>query len=303
MENVKISKVCGLCAGCKNAISKTVDATKSHKKVCIFKEIVHNPNVNKFLSGLGVEIIDTLDNVSSNDFVVIRAHGEPPETYEYLKTHSIPFVDCTCVNVENIHKDVNKHSLSGYTIIIIGKYGKSSGKAHPEMAGTIGWCNTPPILIEDHDDISKISDSQSTKFYLVCQTTFNESKADKFIEEISQICKDKNAELVINKSICNAQKSINKFSVELAKESDLMIVVGGKNSSNSIELFNNLKQYKPAIFIEDISTWFEELENIGYKFTKNTKVGLTAGASTQKEELLLLKELIENKQMELSHEN
>ena len=82
-----------------------------------------------------------------------------------------------------------------------------------------------------------------------------------------------------------------------------MIVVGGKNSSNSLELFNNVKQYKPSIFIEDINDWLNELNTIGFELKSNTKVGLTAGASTPKEELSQLKALIFNKQMELKNEN
>lgn len=299
MENVKISKVCGLCAGCKNAVSTTQKATETQDNVVLFKEIVHNPNVNKSLTNLGVKIVESLEKTTKASFVVLRAHGEPPETYEYLRNHNINYVDCTCINVENIHKAVKKYSSEGFSVVVIGKYGKTSGKSHPEITGTIGWCETAPILIEDYDDLTKLDKVANTKLYLVCQTTFNETKADKLIESIQQYCIDKNIELVVNKSICGAQKNINKFSVELAKESDLMIVVGGKNSSNSLELYNNVKQYTPSIFIEDISTWFDEIQNINFNFTKDTKVGLTAGASTQKEELDTLKELIIKKQLEL----
>ena len=138
---------------------------------------------------------------------------------------------------------------------------------------------------------------------LEVQTTFNEEKADKIIEQISTICKANNNELIINKSICSAQKNINLYSVKLAEVCDIIIVVGGKNSSNSIELFNNVKNYTNAIFIEEIGDWFSEITANGFEFNKNTKVGLTAGASTPKEELYELKTLIENKQMELQNEN
>ena len=109
------------------------------------------------------------------------------------------------------------------------------------------------------------------------------------IEKIEDICKQNNCELVINKSICSAQTSINKFSVELAKECDLMIVLGGKNSSNTTELYNNVKNYTPTIFIENINLVTEELANNNLSLTKNTKIGLTAGASTSKDEIEQLK--------------
>lgn len=299
MEKVKIAEVCGLCAGCQNAIRTAEQKITTSEQVVLFKEIVHNPHVNDYLINLGIKTIDNLNELSPDYHVILRAHGEPIETYDYLNSNGISFSDCTCVNVKKIHELVSNYSNMGYTIIIIGKYGKTNGKPHPETTGTIGWCKTQPILIEDVFDIEKIENSHANKFYLVCQTTFNEALADEIINQTTNLCRNKNKEIVVNKSICGAQKRINEFSVNLAKNSDLMIVVGGKNSSNTKELYNNVKQYSPSIFIEDISSWQSAIEEIGFKLTKDTKVGLTAGASTQKEELFELKELIIKKQMEL----
>lgn len=297
MENIFISKVCGLCAGCKFAID-TAEAQAKQGKVALFKEIVHNKNANQKLINLGIRTIDDLQSVCPDECVILRAHGEPPETYEFLKSNNINFVDCTCKNVTKIHDLVKQFSDDGYKIAIIGKYGKHTGKMHPEIAGTIGWCKDP-ILIEDEEDLKKIENLKNEKIYLVCQTTFNEAKADKLISNIQSICNQKNLELVINKSICGAQKAINISSVQLAKECDIMIVVGGKNSSNSIELFNNVKNYTNTIFIEDINDWFSELEKNNFKFNKNTKIGITAGASTLKEDLTRLKKLIIKKEQNL----
>ena len=301
MENIVISKVCGICAGCNNAITTAKQKFADGNKVVLYKEIVHNPHVNGSFEKMGIEIIDDLSKATPDTHVIIRAHGEPPETYNYLNENNISYSNCTCINVTKIHEAVKKYSEDGYEIILISKYGKNNGKMHPETFGTIGWCKNPPILIEDIEDVSKINSSQSQKFYVVCQTTFNESYADEIIAKIQKVCEGK--ELIVNKSICSAQKTINKYSVELANNVDVMIVVGGKNSSNTKELFNNVKQYKPAIFIEEIDDWFEALKSIGFGFGFDTKVGLTAGASTPKEELFELKQLIENKQKELKNEN
>ena len=124
--------------------------------------------------------------------------------------------------------------------------------------------------------------------------TFNLKKADKLIEKIKAITKENNNQLVVNKSICNAQKQINISSAELAKNSDVMIVVGGKNSSNSIELFNNVSSICPSIFIEDINNWKTAIEQANIKLSTDTRIGITAGASTNKEELFELKQKIEN---------
>jgi 4-hydroxy-3-methylbut-2-enyl diphosphate reductase len=249
MENVNISKVCGLCAGCKRAITVAENELKSGKKVTIFKEIVHNKNVNNALTNMGAKFEDELENLKDSEMVIIRAHGEPPETYDFFKSNNIEFKDCTCPRVEKIHEQVNKFSNDGYTIVLLGKFHKTM---HPEVFGTIGWANGKEILIEDESDLFKLENLKNKKFYLVCQTTFNIKKADELILGIETIAKSNNCEIVINKSICDAQKMINISSADLAKKSDIMIVVGGKNSSNSIELFKNMQSICPSIFIENI---------------------------------------------------
>lgn len=292
-ENVKISKVCGLCAGCKFAIDTAQKQLDGGNKVTLFKEIVHNKNVNSMLESQGVVFEDNIENLPSDGVVILRAHGEPKQTYNTLTKNKINYIDCTCINVKKIHEKVQEYSSNGYAVAIIGKYGKKTGVMHPEILGTVGWCESEPILIEDLDDLAKIENTSASKLYVVCQTTFNMEKADELIDMIQDICKNKNIELVVNKSICMAQKQINVFSAELAKECDLMIVVGGKNSSNTTELFNNLKTITKSIFVENINDVKSILESEGITLSKDIRIGLTAGASTMKSELEQLKTTLE----------
>ena len=291
MENIKISQVCGLCAGCTRAIDTAVKEVESGKKVTIFKEIVHNKNVNSYLESIGAKCEESIENLTSDSVVIIRAHGEPPETFEHLKNKGIDFRDCTCLNVSKIHELVKEYSEKGYAVIILGKHKKA---LHPEVFGTIGWAKTDVVLIESSEDVEKLKELKNDKFYLVCQTTFNMKKADELISEIQDVLKANNTDLVVNKSLCLAQKTINEFSAKLATEIDVMIVVGGSNSSNSIELFKNVSSICPCIFIEDIYSYKDALKDAGLEITSQTRVGITAGASTRKEELVELKKLIEN---------
>lgn len=300
MENIKISETCGLCAGCKRAVDKTLEHVQNGESVTLFKEIVHNKNVNNFLSGKGVIFVDEIEKLTNSGIVILRAHGEPKSTFDFLNAHNISYDDCTCPNVKNIHKQVESFNANGFKIIIIGKYGKHSGKPHPEIVGTIGWCKNEPILIEDIEDVKKLEDVSEKDFYLVCQTTFNAILVEDIISKVSKVLKNKN--LIINKSICYAQRKINSDSAKLAHESDLMIVVGGKNSSNSLELYKNLKSITNCIFIENINDWKSACDENNIKITTNTKIGLTAGASTFRNELEDLKNLI-NKYLEKSHEH
>lgn len=292
MDNIKIAKICGLCGGCKSAINTALSAKQKHKNLTIYKEIVHNKTVNNLLKEQGINITDNLTTIDNDTTVVLRAHGEPLQTYAYLKNNNINFIDCTCNNVAQIHNQVLKFSTMGYTILLIGKHGEDRANMHPEVVGTIGWSYSPVLIIENEADLPLVSASQATNFYLACQTTFNQNKADQLITKINEICKGKNAELIVDKTICNAQQQINKSSIELAQECDIVLVVGGKNSSNTQELYKNLLSHTNAIFIEDISTWKQELDKRLIALTPELKIGITAGASTLKEELFELKNSI-----------
>ena len=291
MDNIKISQVCGLCAGCHYAINTTIDELNKGNSVTIFKEIVHNKNVNNYLSSLGAKCVDSFENLSKDDIIIIRAHGEPPETYNLLDLEGFKYKDCTCHNVKAIHNLVKEHCDNGYKVIIIGKYKKA---IHPEVLGTMGWAKNKAILIESEEDIDKLNEFKNDKFYLACQTTFNMEKADMLIDKIKTITTLNNCELIVNKSICSAQKIINEYSKNLAKESDIMIVIGGAKSSNSLELYNNVNKVCPSIFIEDIHSYKLALQQQNLEITPSTKVGITAGASTMKSELNELKKLIED---------
>lgn len=279
-----ISDICGLCAGCSYAVNTAIKTAKENKNVVLFKEIVHNKNVNKMLQNKGIKIVDNLNNLERNSTVVLRAHGEPKNTYEFLTKNKINCVDCTCFNVKKIHEKVEEYSRNGYKIIIIGKHGDYKN-IHPEVVGTIGWCYKEPTIIEKEEDLINFTPQNSEKYYLVCQTTFNVEKAEYLIDKIEKKCKNACSELIINKSLCLAQKNINKRSVELAKIVDFIIVVGGKNSSNSLELFNNVKNYTNAIFIEDWAELKNQIDENKLMFKDVFKLGLTAGASTPMEEL------------------
>lgn len=282
---VQISKICGLCYGSNNAINKTRETLEKEKNVVIYKEILHNQNVIKELVNNGVILKNDINEINPNDFVIIRTHGEPYCTFSYFKRKNIRYLDCTCPNVKTINYLVKEKDESGYKIIIIGK------RNHPEVIGTSGWC-TSPILIENKDDLKTLNLSLE-KYYLVVQTTFSKDKAELLIKKIKHIMDKSNKIFEYRNTICNAQKNINLASIDLAKNVDIVIVLGGKNSSNSKELFANVSAIKEAYFIENPYESLELIEN--KKIIKGKRIGITAGASTLKEDILKTKELIENK--------
>lgn len=287
---IYIAEKCGLCAGCTRAINKVKERLDQGKKVAIFKEIVHNKNVNLFLEDLGAELVNDIGDIPQDSIAIIRGHGEPPSTYEYFERNNIEYDDCTCPNVTNIHKCVEEYSAKGYIIVILGKFHKAM---HPEIEGTIGWIKTKYYLVETQEDIYPLQQLNNQKVLIVCQTTFNMTKAKLLIDEIKEVLENKNCEVVVNESLCSAQKEINTSSKTLAESVDIMIVVGGKNSSNSQELYKHMASIRPSIFIENIVNYSIALQEADITLTQNTKIGITAGASTLKQELVDLKALIE----------
>lgn len=288
-SKVYISSICGLCSGATSAINKTKELLKSTNNVVLYKELLHNSTVIKNLENNGAIVKNNLKDIKKDEYVVIRGHGEAPETFEYLNKNEIKYLDCTCPNVKAIQLLVKEKDNIGYKIIIIGKHGNYKETMHPEVYATSKWCNNP-IIIENEDDIKNI-DLSYGKYYLVSQTTFNKDKASEYINIINKIMIKNNKIFECKNTICNAQKAINESSIKLANDVDIMIVIGGRNSSNSKELYKSLLKVKQTLFIEkpkDIIYFIRS--NI---LDKNQKIGITAGASTMKEDILKLKEIIE----------
>jgi 4-hydroxy-3-methylbut-2-enyl diphosphate reductase len=288
---IYISDICGLCYGASNAISHARNSLKEKSNVVLYKEILHNQNVINELKTNGATIKNALSEISPSDYVIVRAHGEPHSTFKYFEENKISYLDCTCPNVKAINFLVKDKDSLGYKIIIIGKHGFDGKPMHPEVLATSGWCSNP-ILIEDESEIQNINLTHD-KYYLVIQTTFSKDKAISFVDKIKNIMKLNNKVFEYRNTICNAQKNINKAAEELANNVDAMIVIGGKNSSNSKELFNNVSSIKKSYFIENPSNVFELVN----EFRKNNfkKIGITAGASTMKEDILEVKRILESK--------
>ena len=289
--NVEISKVCCLCYGASRALDNTINACRTNKNVTLFKQLLHNKRTVENLTKLGVVQKDNLEDLNKNDFVILRAHGEPISTYKYLDKNEIKYLDCTCPNVLAINKLVQIKSKQGYKIILVGKYGYKTHIMHPEVCGTAGWCNDAPIFIEEIEEVDSLN-MNFDKYFLVVQTTFARDKALKIIEKIKVKMKESNKDFEYRDTTCNAQRLINEESKNLAKRVDYMIVIGGKNSSNTKELYNNVSNFTRAFFAENIDEVRDILSN--NKIINGSKIGLTGGASTTKEELFEIRDFMLN---------
>ena len=281
-----VGKTAGFCYGVKNAVDKATEELQKSKNVCCLGEIVHNGKVVKELENKGMAFIDNLNENADGNKTIIRAHGIPKEIYEEAEQRAIPLVDLTCPKVLKIHKIVSEYAGRGYYIFLVGN------KVHPETLGTASFCGTSSYIIEQEDDIERAVDalqlSKKDNLLVVVQTTFSMEKFDKYIDAIKSKIDGKINIEVIN-TICNATKVRQEETAELSKKVDYMVIVGGKNSSNTKKLYEiSCKNCKKVICIEDCT----ELDIQDFKDVK--LVGIMAGASTPQNSVDEVVELLKN---------
>ena len=263
-----LGKYSGFCNGVKYTVTEANERLDENKTIYSLGDIVHNEVVINELKNKGLIVKNEIDEIPNNSKLIIRAHGEKLETFEKAKNKNIEIIDLTCGKVKLIHnKILNKKN--DYYVIIIGK------KNHPETIAHKTYSNNS-YIIEDITDINKafneFKKSSLNKVYIVAQTTFNEDLFNKLVDEIKNVFK---VEIVVDKTICNATINRQEETKEIASKVDKMIIIGGKNSSNTKELEIVANNYCNNVYL--IQT-VNDLYSI--KFNKKDIVGITAGAST-----------------------
>jgi len=265
----------GFCAGVHFAV-KTANEQQAFisddQKVYLYGDIVNNDYVIRDFREKGFEKIDDIEMILPNSIVIIRAHGVAKHIYEKLLLKNVIIKDCTCKKVLKIHEIAEQKSKNGYKIIIVGK------KGHPEVDGTFGWClNNSVSVAEKLSDLDTIDLSE--KLCVVAQTTCKR----RLWEQITQKILEKNPNAEIENTLCETTGLREQKAEEISKTVDLMIVIGGKNSSNSQELFDICKSScKNTFFIESL----EELDkdNAAKKAVAAAKnIGVAGSASTSDE--------------------
>ena len=269
-----IGKSSGFCAGVRNAITKTEQELKQNKQqIDCLGELVHNRQVIEKLEKEGLHLINNIEEAQNK--VIIRAHGIAKEIYEIAKQNKIELIDLTCPKVLKIHEIIEEYSKKGYYTILIGI------KEHPEVIGSISFAGKNSSLITEKEEIEQvikqIENIQIEKILIIAQTTFNLKK----FEEISQEIKQKlgNEYIIeIKNTICHATKIRQEETNEISQKVDYMIIVGGKNSSNTKKLYDiSIKNCKNVECVETV----KELDINTLK--KFNKIGIMAGASTPNE--------------------
>ena len=265
---VRLAKSAGFCFGVKRAVEQVYTHAGNGGKIFTYGPIIHNEEVVRDLEEKGVCVIeeDSLDTIQEGT-VIIRSHGVEKAVCDRIQALGLECVDATCPFVKRIHMVVEKESAAGKQIVIIGS------ATHPEVVGIMGWSATPAIVIETEEEADVFELSEPKDICVVSQTTFNYIKFNKIVEKLSK--KDYNISVV--NTICNATEERQTEAREIAREADVMIVIGGKHSSNTRKLYEICaRECEHTYFIQTLADLkLEELPNKSVGL-----VGITAGAST-----------------------
>lgn len=267
-KEIILAQSSGFCFGVKRAVEMVAKYyyTKG-VKVSTLGPLIHNNDVIAHFKAHNIEDIDLtqIDELGANDVIVLRSHGVTPDVIAKIKETGAKVVDATCPYVSTIHKKVREYHSLGYQIIIVGN------KDHPEVIGINGWCDKSAIIVRDSNDLDDIPLEQ--KVCIVAQTTEKLDNFEQVVTAVSKRC----AKVEAFNTICSATKERQQSAVEVSRQVDLMIVIGGKHSSNTKKLFEiSRENCGRTIFIENSA----ELDERVFLDDAVKKIGITAGAST-----------------------
>lgn len=261
----------GFCAGVRRAIDIVeLSLQKFGTPIYVKHEIVHNKYVVEDLRSKGVVFVDEIEEVPIGATVIFSAHGVSKKVTNDSKLRNLFIIDATCPLVTKVHKEAQRNESEGNQVILIGHDG------HPEVEGTSGQVDSDVILVESQEDVDKIKVNDPNKLSYVTQTTLSVDDTSKIIAKLKQrFPKIKGPGI---KDICYATQNRQDSVKELTKVSDVILVIGSKNSSNSNRLRDLGNEMKVRSYL------INNIEDIDLKwFSGVATIGLTAGASAPEE--------------------
>ncbi len=283
---IQVAKTAGFCFGVNRAVEMVTKLAKQGSKVATLGPIIHNKQVVEDLKASGVSICDNVQNTPADTTLVIRSHGVPKSVYDVLNEKQVSFVDATCPFVEKIHKIVAKAAAENLPVLIAGD------PEHPEILGIKGFAGNVVFCYQNNEELQILLNNNiflhKAPFYSVCQTTFDKKMWEKCEKILKKVCTNG----IFFDTICDATSKRQLEAEELAQNSDLMVVVGGRHSSNTVKLFSICNRYCPTLHIESA----QELDRDYIRQFR--RIGVTAGASTPsgiiKEVHQTMSEIIDN---------
>ena len=280
MKNILIADNAGFCFGVKRAMNMAWNELDKSDKVAIYSlgPLIHNKQAVAKYEERGMLTVDTIEEIekiesekarqgiktSKDREMIIRSHGVSKSVYDEAKLKDIPIIDTTCPFVRKIHYLANKCFEEGKQLIVIGD------KNHPEIIGINGWSSHSAIIAKNLEELRNISFDTNKDYFIVAQTTMNEKEFDAIIDYIRSL----DIKFEVENTICSATRVRQESARELAHKVDLMIVIGGRHSSNTQKLVKICQDIVDTFSIETKEDLDRNL------LDKYHTIGITAGAST-----------------------
>lgn len=261
--NLTIGEHAGFCFGVRRAVDKAFECAGKQLPCVTLGPLIHNPQEVERLAAAGVRSVDSLDEVQPGQTVIIRSHGVTPQVYAQCEARGIPFIDATCPHVAHIHELVREYSSGGDAVIIVGE------RDHPEVVGIAGWAHGPVLFLPTREDAQAAQ--LPRRALVVAQTTI---RRDRF-EDVLDVLRGRIPELTVRMTICGATSQRQQEAERLSREADVMIVVGGRNSSNTHKLLETCALRCGRSYL--VETPEDVPEGI---VRPGDRVAITAGAST-----------------------
>jgi (E)-4-hydroxy-3-methyl-but-2-enyl pyrophosphate reductase len=269
VEEVRIAKRTGFCYGVREAIDKAKEASAAGKATHTLGQVVHNEGVVRDLQDLGIQTVETLDDVDHGAAVVIRAHGVRPDVMQRAQERGLEVIDGTCTWVIQEHRELTKLVEDGYTIVLLGT------PKHAEVVGMLGFA--PDAIVVDEEEEWEAAIPRKKRMALISQSTQPPWK----FEKLAAFMVSRAHELKIVNTVCPVTIRRQEDTMEAAKDVDLMVVVGGRSSANTKELTRLCEiAGTPAVQVEGVRDLTDP-----EVFATARVVGVTGGTSTPIEDL------------------
>jgi 4-hydroxy-3-methylbut-2-en-1-yl diphosphate reductase len=260
---IVLAKSAGFCFGVKRATQIAFDAAEEHSHICSLGPIIHSPQVVDKLAERGVEVVARVEDIPGGA-VIIRSHGVTAGEIQAILDRDLIMVDATCPFVKKAQEYAARLAAEGYSVVIVGE------AEHPEVQGIVSYAASGNVRV-----VANASQAESLprlgRVRIVAQTT----QAFENLRQVADICMEKSQELRIFNTICDATAVRQNEAREIARQVDVMLVIGGFNSANTSRLAHICREILPATYHLETA---EEIE--GGWFVGVQRVGITAGAST-----------------------
>ncbi|MFW5730658.1 MAG: 4-hydroxy-3-methylbut-2-enyl diphosphate reductase [Desulfonatronovibrionaceae bacterium] len=267
-REILLAESSGFCMGVSLALNKldTALVQQKHQKIFTFGPIIHNPQVLAHYENKGVKIIHNPDEPDEHDMVLIRAHGIPLDTEKKLRKTGARIIDATCPKVKKAQLLISGNSARSDCLLLYGE------PKHPEVKGLISYARSRSFLFESLDQLLTLNLQKSSRYCLAAQTT---QDREQFMQITDHLQNRLDHNLIILDTVCDATKNRQIETIDIARQVECMIVVGGRNSGNTRRLCQVAAEHCPACFHIETEAELEDIQ-LGHFST----FGLTAGAST-----------------------